>query len=166
MPLENQENNQSAISDMLIQTNTLISSALSGREVVTAILQRMTELNQYLDPNFYENYLDNASKRQFILTLYPEIKKYGESIQRLKSLIPVLDSEHLNNVPSLCPKLEQLTLTNLQMYEESQQVSQSIAKALQQYNEIIYSITRTFIQLEEIVTHLESEMKRNMNNDI
>lgn len=147
---------------MLIQTNTLISSALSGREAVTAILQRMTELNQYLDPNFYESCLDVGSKRQFILTLYPEIKKYGESIQRLKTLLPVLDSAHLNNVPGLCSKLEQLTLTNLKMYEESHEVSQSIAQALRQYNEIIYSISQTFVQLEEIVTNLETEMKRNL----
>lgn len=160
LPIEKQEENvNQSVSEMLIQINTLISSALSCREVVTAILTRMTELNQYLDPNFYENRLSTAAKKQFILAIYPEVKKYGESIQRLKSLVPVLDSEHLQNTPSLIPKLEQLSLSTLKTHEESQEVSRSIAEALQQYNNIIYSITQTFVQLEEMVTQLEFEMK-------
>lgn len=156
---------QTTVADMLIQTNTLIASALSGRDIVNTILNRMVELNQYLDPNYYENKLNIQAKRQFILALYPEIKKYGESIQKLKSLVPVLDSQQLNNVPSLIPKLEQLTVSNLKMHEESQEVSASIAQALQQYNDIIYSISRTFVQLEDIVTRLESNIKKSLASD-
>lgn len=161
LPLEStmEENASTSVADMLIQINTLISSALSCRDVVTAILNRMNELNEYLDPSFYENRMDTDAKRQFILAVYPEIKNYGESIQKLKKLVPILDSEPLNNVPSLVPKLEQLTIANLNTQEENQQVSKNIANALQQYNDIIYCITRTFVQLEEVITQLELEMK-------
>lgn len=149
----------SSVADMLIQTNTLVASALSGREIVTTIFNRMNDLNQYLDPNYYESKLSVASQKQYILALYPEIKKYGESIHKLKTLVPVLDSTHLNNVPGLIPKLEQLTVSNLNMQEESQEVSARISEALQKYNDIIYSISRTFVQLEDILSRLESDMR-------
>lgn len=148
-----------SVTDMLLQINTLISSALSCRDVVNAILNRMTELNNYLDPNFYENGLTVEAKREFLLAIYPEIRKYGESIQRLKALHPVLDSDPIKNVPSLVSKLGQLTLSTLKTHEEGVEISRSITHALQQYNDIIYSITRTFVELEEIVTQLEFEMK-------
>lgn len=157
---------QTTITDMLIQTNTLIASALSGREIVNTILNRMVELNQCLDPTFYENKLHIQAKRQFILALYPEIKKYGELVQKLKScMLPVLDSQPLNNVPNLIPKLEQLTVSNLKMHEESQEVSASIEKTLQQYNDIICSISRTYVQLEDIVTRLETDMRKSLVTD-
>lgn len=160
LPMEKQEENiKLNVTDMLLQINTLISAALSCREVVTAILNRMPELNRYLDPSFCEYQLTTESKRQFILAIYPEIKKYWESIQKLKLLVPILDSEPLQNVPTLVPKLEHLTLSTLKLHEEGQQVSKSITEALQQYNDIISLISQTLIQFEELVTQFELQMR-------
>lgn len=160
LPLENisEENMSQSVTDMLLQINTLISSALSCREVVTAISNRMDELNTYLDPNIYGQSLDTDAKKQLMISIYPEIRKYAESIKKMKTLVPVLNSQSINNVPSLITKLEQLSILHLDMQNESQIVSRYIIEAFQKYNYIIDSLTRIFVQFEEAVTHLEIDM--------
>lgn len=61
------------ITDLLNQTQTMISSALSCREAITTTLQQLDTINNYLDPNNGENDLEVEAKRQYLLELYPEV---------------------------------------------------------------------------------------------
>lgn len=61
------------ITDLLTQTQTMISSALSCREAITTTLQQLDTINSYLDPNNGENDLEVEAKRQYLLELYPEV---------------------------------------------------------------------------------------------
>lgn len=67
------ESKSQAITDLLLQTQTMISSALSCREAITSILQHMTTINDYLDPCNGENDLEVEAKRHYLLELYPEV---------------------------------------------------------------------------------------------
>ncbi|KAJ8960426.1 hypothetical protein NQ318_013708 [Aromia moschata] len=77
-----------AITDLLLQTHTMITSALSCREAITSILQHMTTINEYLDPTNGENVLEVEAKRHYLLELYPELKDTVQLIGTFESLVP------------------------------------------------------------------------------
>ncbi|KAL1491147.1 hypothetical protein ABEB36_011788 [Hypothenemus hampei] len=153
------ENRAQAITDLLLQTQTMISSALSCREAITSILQHMTTINEYLDPCNGENILEVEAKRYYLLELYPELKDTVQLIGTFQNLIPYTNSDNINKVTELSDKLEQLACTNLSVYEESRGVTQDILRSLQQYNDITSSIQVLFAQLDRAITDLEAALQ-------
>lgn len=65
------------ITDILLQTQTMISSALSCRDAITSILRHIQTVNEYLDPCYGENDLEVEAKRHYLLELYPEVSTKG-----------------------------------------------------------------------------------------
>lgn len=149
------EGKSQAITDLLLQTQTMISSALSCREAITSILQHMTTINEYLDPCNGENDLEVEAKRHYLLELYPELKDTVQLIGTFQNLIPYTNSENILKVTELSDKLEQLAAANLSIYEESREVTQNVLKSLQQYNDITNSIKILFAQLDRAIVDLE-----------
>ncbi|XP_050306875.1 uncharacterized protein LOC126743705 [Anthonomus grandis grandis] len=149
------ENKCQAISDLLLQTQTMISSALTCREAITSILQHMTTINNYLDPCNGENDLEVEAKRHYLLELYPELKDTVQIIGTFQNLLPYTNSDNITKITELADKLEQLTASNLGIYEENRVVTQNVLKALQQYNDISTSLKVVFAQLDRAITDLE-----------
>ncbi|KAJ8917784.1 hypothetical protein NQ315_010690 [Exocentrus adspersus] len=137
-----------AITDLLMQTHTMITSALSCREAITSILQHMTTINEYLDPSYGENVLEVEAKRHYLLELYPELKDTVKLIGTFENLIPYADSANIVKVTELSEKLDRLAVNNLSIYEESVEVTQNVLASLQKYNDITGSIKVLFAQLD------------------
>ncbi|XP_066159120.1 dynactin subunit 3 [Euwallacea fornicatus] len=148
-----------AITDVLLHTQTMISSALSCRDAITSILQNMTTINDYLDPCNGENDLEVEAKRHYLLELYPELKDTVQLIRTFQNLMPFTNSENILKVTELSDKLQQLTADNLTIYEESREVTKNVLKSLQQYSDITRSISVLFIQLDRTVTDLEAALQ-------
>ncbi|XP_018334783.1 uncharacterized protein LOC112905845 [Agrilus planipennis] len=144
------------VTDLLIQTHTMIATALSCREVVTSILQRMPEINDYLDPHYSENLLDTEQKKQYILELYPELKKTAELVVQFQKVNPFAE---LVDIDKLEDRLELATISNADIYKESQEVTHNILKSMQQYNDIISTIKVLFMQLECSVSEIEKSLQ-------
>ncbi|KAJ8978110.1 hypothetical protein NQ317_015920 [Molorchus minor] len=147
------------ITDLLLQTHTMITSALSCREAITSILQHMTTINEYLDPTNGENVLEVEAKRHYLLELYPELKDTVQLIGTFESLVPYTDSANIVRVTELSEKLDQLAVNNLSIYEESREVTQKVLQSLQRYNDITNSIKMLFAQLDKAVTDLENALQ-------
>ncbi|KAK4879293.1 hypothetical protein RN001_007439 [Aquatica leii] len=147
------------ISNLLIQTHSMTTTALSCREVITSILRRMEVINDYLNPNYTDTQLDVQDKKQYILELYPEMKKSMQLVVDFERLRAFLDSSSINNIPSLVDKLEKLTISSVNTYEECKEVTNKILYALQQYNDITMSIKILFAQLEESITNIEISLQ-------
>ncbi|KAK5645822.1 hypothetical protein RI129_004286 [Pyrocoelia pectoralis] len=143
------------ITDLLIQTHSMTTTALSCREVITSILRRMEIINDYLNPSYCDVQLDIQDKKQYILELYPEMKKTMQLVVDFERLRTFLDSPSISNIPSLVDKLEKLTISNVNTYQECKEVTNKILQALQQYNDITMSIKILFAQLEESITNIE-----------
>lgn len=146
------------ITEILLQTQTMISSALCCREAITSILQHMTTINSYLDPNNGESELEVEVKRHYLLELYPELKDIVKLVSTFESLTAYADSEGIARATGLTNKLEDLAAFNLKMYEESQIVTNRTVDALQQYNDIITSIKVLFAQLDKGITDHEAAL--------
>ncbi|XP_029044823.1 uncharacterized protein LOC114876975 [Osmia bicornis bicornis] len=149
MPPEN------PMTDQLSNVNTLISSAMSGREKANAMMKRLPELNSYLDPEFESVEIPTEAKLQLLLAMAPEIQRNYELLQQMQELMPVLETDCLRDVPELSNKLNNLNLSYLKLYEESQGLNNHINEIFSKYNEVITSISESLIAIDATVTAAE-----------
>ncbi|CAL7939399.1 unnamed protein product [Xylocopa violacea] len=143
---------ESPVIDTLLHVNTLVSSALSGREKATLMTKRLPELNNYLDPIVESLEIPMEAKVQLLLTMAPEIKQNYEMLKQVHELLPVLETDHLRDVPELTNKL---ILSYLKLYEDSQELNSRIIEVLSKYNEVITSISKSLITIDAVVTAAE-----------
>lgn len=144
------------VTELLLHTKMMTASALSLREVITSILERMPKLNDYLDPSYSLNDHETEVKRRYVILLYSELKESAELIKKFEFLRPVLDSNYILEIGQSMEKLKELTAENVSLYEKSTQTTNDVLKALQTYNNITLSIRKVFVELDKSVTELEN----------
>ncbi|XP_053974263.1 uncharacterized protein LOC128886182 [Hylaeus anthracinus] len=148
-PLEN------SVVDSLVHVNTLISSALSGREKANVVIERLPELNSYIDSVVEHSKLNTDAIGQLLLTLMPEIKQNCEMLHQIQELMPILETDHLRDVPELTNKLNNLNSSYLKIYGETQDLTSHMNKVFSKYNEVISSISKSLIIMDAAVTAAE-----------
>ncbi|XP_033333619.1 dynactin subunit 3 [Megalopta genalis] len=139
----------------LLDVNTLVSSAMSGRKNANMVIQRLPELNRYLDPVADSTELPIEAKLQLLLTMAPEIKQNCDMLHQMQELMPVLETDRIRDVPELSNKLNDLNLSYLKIYEESQDLNGHINEVFSKYNEVITSISKSLITIDAAVTAAE-----------
>ncbi|XP_031838674.1 dynactin subunit 3 [Nomia melanderi] len=149
MPLEN------PVIDSLLHANTLISSAMSGREKANMAIKRLPELNGYLDPVVETIDIPIEAKLQLLLTMEPEIKQNCDMLRQMQELMPVLETDRIKDVPELSIKLNKLNLSYLKIYEESQNLSSHINELFAKYNDVITTISKSLISIDVAITAAE-----------
>ncbi|KOC69874.1 Dynactin subunit 3 [Habropoda laboriosa] len=150
----------------LLDVNTLISSAMSGRENINLITKRLPELNSYLDPLVESSEIPVEAKFQFLSAMTREIKQNYEMLKEIQELMSILESDHLKDVPELTNKLNDLNLTYLKLYEAVQGFNSRVNEFFSKYNEVITSISKSLITVDRIVTIAEIEAKPMEERDI
>ncbi|XP_003699586.1 dynactin subunit 3 [Megachile rotundata] len=143
------------VTDQLLNVNTLITSALSRREKANAAVERLPELNDYLDPVCESLEIPAEAKVQLLLAMAPEIKKNYEMLKQMQELMPVLETDHLKDVPELSNKLSTLNLSYLKLHDESQELNNHINELLSKYNEVITGISKSLIAMDATVLDAE-----------
>lgn len=146
---------ENPVVDNILHVNTLISSAMSGREKANLMIKRLPELNNYLDPMIESSEIPIEAKVQLLLAMVPEIKQNHEMLKQMQELMPALETDHLKNVPELTNKLNDLNLSYLKLYEDSQGLNNRINEVFSKYNEVITSISKSLITIDAIVTAAE-----------
>ncbi|XP_076287697.1 dynactin subunit 3 [Lasioglossum baleicum] len=145
----------SPVIDSLLHVNTLVSSAVSGREKTNMAIKRLAELNGYLDPAIDTMELPIEAKLQLLLTMAPEIKQNCDMLHQMQELMPVLETDRIRDVPELSNKLNDLNLSYLKIYEDSQDLNSHINEVFSKYNEVITSISKSLITIDAAVTAAE-----------
>lgn len=158
-------NKTQAIADLLIQTHTMIATALSCRDVISSILEKLPVINEYLNPMYSESELELQAKRQYVLELYPELRQTARLISEFDNVKEVMDSKVVSRVSDLSEKLENFTLTTLNTYEECKLITSKVLESLQQYNDIIKTIKILFAQLEYNIIEIETALATKPAND-
>ncbi|XP_076644826.1 dynactin subunit 3 [Halictus rubicundus] len=141
--------------DSLLHVNSLVSSAVSGREKTNMAIKRLAELNGYLDPTVDTMDLPIEAKLQLLLTMAPEIKQNCDMLHQMQELMPVLETDRIRDVPELSNKLNELNLSYLKIYEDSQDLNGHINEVFSKYNEVITSISKSLITIDAAVTAAE-----------
>lgn len=143
------------VTDQLLQTKIMIKSALSLRESITSLLEKMPKINEYLDPTYSVNESETELKRRYVILLYPELKETAELLHRFNDLKSMADSKAVVQISDSVGKMNELAAKNLALYEKSRDTTNDILKALQAYNDITFSIRKLFADLDKSLTELE-----------
>lgn len=154
-----------AIIDRVLDVNSLISSALSGRDKPNALIKRLPELNSYLQPVCEDVDVPTSAKAQLLLTLEPEIMENHNLLTKVQELTPVLESERIKNVSELNSTFNKLSLSYLKAYENSAEMSSHIRDLLSKYDAVINSISESLITLDTVVTAAEEAAKPKKQTD-
>ncbi|XP_071647946.1 dynactin subunit 3 [Temnothorax longispinosus] len=148
-----------AVVDRLADVNSLISSALSGREKPNAVIKRLPELNGYLEPTSEEIDMPASAKAQLLLTMEPEILENHKLLTKVQELAPVLESERIKDSPELNNTFNKISLSYLEAYKDSKELSAHVHELLSKYNAVINSISESLIILDNAVTAAEVAAK-------
>lgn len=148
-----------AIVDRLTDVNSLISSALSGREKPNVLIKRLPELNGYLEPTSEDVDMPASAKAQLLFTMEPEIMENYKLLTKVHELTHVLESERIKDTPELNSKFNKLSLSYLGAYEDSKELSAHVHDLLSKYNAVINSISESLIILDNAVTAAEIAAK-------
>lgn len=100
----NEPSKNQVVTDLLLQTHTMITAALSCRDNIVSILERMPLLNEYLNPSYMDNALELEARRQYVLEIYPELKRTVELVGKFQKLKLFADLPQLEQV-LLCAML-------------------------------------------------------------
>lgn len=146
------ENN---VIESIAHANTLISSALSGREKINTLIQRLPELESYTESDFEPTELQSEVKLEYILAVEPEIRENVQRLLQLKELLPVLESDRFQNLPEMSEKLHDLSVKYVDLGEQAEQVNSETRSMITRYNDIIMNVSKTLIALDAEVSELE-----------
>ncbi|XP_076265323.1 dynactin 3, p24 subunit [Rhynchophorus ferrugineus] len=153
------EEAQQSVSDLLVETETMINSALSCRKPISSILKRMNDINDFLDPLNGEGDLEIEAKKHYLLQLYPEFMEILKVIQSFEGLIPLGAAGPLHRVSELSDKLHTTTADTLETYEECKNVTQEVLAALQKYNNVVNTVKLLFAQIDKVISDVEEDQK-------
>jgi len=82
-----------------------------------------------------------------------DISAQLDQVQALNKV--VLNSESIQNVPKLTQRLDKLVELTIDQQGNAQTISKETEALLQQYNDVVNSLTRQFVSWDVIVTKLE-----------
>lgn len=145
------------IVDMLTKSQTLITTAISSQDKINKMVRRIDQLELVLDPAYEDTLVDNTAKIEMILLMENELYETLKQLNSLKEMNVLLESEQIRNIPKVEDRLNILLKLLLENKEKTEKVSNDVNNLLKQYNDIINSFTKTFAQLNEIITKLEIE---------
>ncbi|XP_075235762.1 dynactin 3, p24 subunit [Lycorma delicatula] len=146
-----------SVVDMLSKSQTLITTAISSQEKINKIVKRLDQLELVLDPAYEDTLVDNTAKIEMILLMENEVCETLKQLKSLKEMNNILESEQIRNIPKVEDRLSDLVKLLLQNKEKTEKVTKNVNNLLKHYNDVINNFTKTFAQLNEIITELEIE---------
>ncbi|XP_074651395.1 dynactin subunit 3-like isoform X2 [Tubulanus polymorphus] len=144
--------------DTLGAINTKLVSGVTGKEKFAKILNRLPEVERYMDHGFTDRLtLSDPAKLDILLAEEDWIKKQAADLERLQELQKILDSEHLKVIPSLNEKFQELTKRHIEQQDRVAEFSEETKDLLNQYQSVVNLISKEFVMWDQMVT--ESERK-------
>lgn len=165
---ENTSSNAENLTDSLISANTLIASAMSGRDKIVEVVNRSNELEHYLDPAFLDAKQDLKAKEVYINTVAPELAENFENLEKIKQLEPTLGAEYFRTMPDVTNKLKDMNDTTVELGQKNDLLEESLMLAMQRYDEIQGGLKDALRSMNERIDQLENRLtkKKKVDEDI
>lgn len=163
--LPDEDSKSENLSDSIISANTLICSAMSGREKITNVVKRSSELEHYLDPAFIDEKQDIKAKEVYINTIAPELAANFESLDEIKKLESTLGAEYFRSIPDVTEKLKTMNEISLEQGQRNDLLEESLVLAMQRYCEIQAGIKESLNGMNDRLDRLEDKMKQKKKVD-
>ena len=134
-----------------------VGDGLGRRERIAPLFRKLNELENLLDPaSNVQSGLTLESRAELILSEESKLKETNAMLDQVQDKKKVLDSESIKNVPDLESKLLDLTRIHLEQNAQGDQWSGDVLKLIEQYNDVIDSITKAFIEYDKIISAAET----------
>merc|ERR1712226_275203 len=131
-----------------------VGQALSGRDRIAPLIRRLKELQCYLEPTFGESKgLSAHVKADIILASRAKLIDSQLSMSDVASKAKVLDMT-LEELPQ--DKLVKLAEIHTDQEERAEALGQSTLDLIAQYNDIMATITETFVRYDEVLKAAEN----------
>ena len=152
--------------DSLISANTLLNSAISGREKIAQVVNRADELENYLDPAYLEEQQDAKAKEVYINTVATDLAASFEILEKIKELEPTLGAEYFRNIPDVTDKIRHMNNVASEQIQENDLIEQSLILAMQRYSEIQSGIRDSLAAMNERIDAIEGRLKPKSKPDV
>lgn len=152
--------------DSLLSANTLLSSALAGRDNINKVLERTDELEHYLDPNYLEDVQQAKTKEVYVNAVAPELATTFQQLTEIKSLEKTLGAEYFRNIPDKSDKLKELLDTNLEYKQQTELMEESIILAMKRYGELQNRLVESLATLNKRLDTLEERVEKKKQVDL
>ena len=137
-----------------------IGNEIGKRERITPLFRRLNELERYLEPaSATESGLSLEARGELILNEETRLRKINDLLDKVKERKSVLDSETIKDVPNMEGKLLELTKVHLDQSNRTEEWSEEVFGLIEQYNDIVDSITKTFIEYDKVLSKAEEASK-------
>lgn len=153
------------LTDSLLSANTLIASAMSGRENISSVVSRSNELEHYLDPSFLDEQQEMKSKEVYINTVAPELAENFEVLENIKKLEPTLGAEYFRAMPDVTDKLKVMNETTAEVRAKNELLEESLTLAMQRYDEIQTGLTDALKAMNERICRMEDKLQQKKKPD-
>lgn len=153
-------NKSENLTDSLLSANTLLSSAMSGRQSILDIVARTNELESYMDPGYLDERQDCKAKEVYVNTVAPELAANFESLDKINKLQPTLGAEYFRNIPDVGENLRQMKELSHETKQKNDLFEESLTIAMQRYDEIQSGIKESLKQMNERLDQLEDRLKQ------
>ena len=165
MPSE-ETGSKETLSDSLLSANTLLSSAMSGREKIAEVVNRSAELEHYLDPSFLDEKQEIKAKEVYVNTVAPELAENFETLEDIKNLEPTLGAEYFRSIPDVTDKLKEMNESTGELSQKNDLLEESLTLAMQRYDEIQSSIKDSLKAMNERIDQIENRLKNKKKPDV
>lgn len=169
LPAETKENLKEAnVIESIMSADTLINSAISGREKMTTTVSRAEEVEKFLDPNYVVENKQINMKEIYLNTVVNDLANSFELLQKIKDLEPALGAEYFGNIPNVSDKLKGLIATAKEQKERNDMIEESLVSSIQRYSEIQDEIHRKLKSMNDYLDRYEEAVEttnRNKAND-
>jgi dynactin 3 len=153
------------LTDSLLSANTLISSAVSGRDKITPVIDRVAELETYLDPTYVDERQNIKAKEVYINTVANDIAGNFDALNQIKSLEATLGAEYFRNIPDVTDKLAAMNEVAAEYKQKSDLFEESLMLAMQRYSEIQNNIKDSLQSMNDRIDQIEAKVKKTKKAD-
>lgn len=156
------------LTDSLQSAATLLASATNGRDAITKLTDRSTELEKYLDPNFIEEQQDLRAKEAYLQMIAPELQETFDQLEQIKKLEPTLGAEYFRAMPDVTDKLKVMNDTTAELAQKNDLLEESLTLAMQRYDEIHNSLKDSLRSMNDRIARMEERLnkKKPLNEDV
>lgn len=143
--------------ETLADVGSSLLNTLSTRDRMMAVMKRMEELDEYLDPCYgtSASQLPEGALTDLLLCQDEHWQQQLQNLQQVVQLRPVLDSQPIRECVGQSDRLVELSYKQSELEELELEQSERVTKLLDSYNSIIQTLTETFVRMDEIVTRAE-----------
>merc|ERR1712025_956437 len=144
----------------LVEYSNDLGNSLAGNDRILPLMKRLDELETYLDPLFGEKEACSLGvKMSLVENQFEAVRENQESLEKLEKLKGSLEKGNLLKMEELRPRMAELTRIQLEQRDLGENITEQTLDLVQKYNDIISSLTETFIQADLIVSKAEQELK-------